>query len=328
LKVGIYGAGAIGGWIGARLVATGHEVSLLARNANLAAIVAQGGLKLEDHLGNETLVNVNASDKPSDLGPQDLIVIAVKSQAMSDVAAAIAPMMSAQTIVMPAMNGVPWWFLNGFGGAISGTQLCSIDPFGTIAKNIPAAQVLGCVVHASCATPAPGKVKQNFGNKLLIGEPSGKVTERLLKVSTVLRDAGFETVASSEIQKDVWFKLWGNMTVNPIAAFTGATTDKILGDDLVKAFVSAIMLEAKDIGAKLGIAIDQQPEDRHAVTAKLGVFKPSMLQDVEAGKSVELDALVTVVQELGMLTKVPTPNTNILLGLSRLHARTHGLYPM
>jgi 2-dehydropantoate 2-reductase len=328
LKVGIYGAGAIGGWIGARLAATGHEVSLIARNANLAAIVAQGGLKLEDHLGNETLVKVKASDKPSDLGPQDLIVIAVKSQAMSDVAAAIAPMMSEQTVVMTAMNGVPWWFLNGFGGAIAGTQLHSIDPSGSIAKNIPAAQVLGCVVHASCATPAPGKVKQNFGNKLLIGEPSGKVTERLLKVSTALKDAGFETVATSEIQKDVWFKLWGNMTVNPIAAFTGATTDKILGDDLVKAFVSAIMLEAKDVGSKLGIAIDQQPEDRHAVTAKLGVFKPSMLQDVEAGKSVELDALVTVVQELGMLTKVPTPNTNILLGLSRLHARTHGLYPV
>jgi 2-dehydropantoate 2-reductase len=327
LKVGIYGAGAIGGWIGARLAASGHEVNLLARNANLAAILAQGGLKLEDSLGSETLVKVNASNKPSDFGPQDLIVVAVKSQAMSDVAVAIGPMMSADTIVMTAMNGVPWWFLNSFGGALAGTKLKSIDPSGTIGMNIPAHQVLGCVVHASCATPVPGKVKQNFGNKLLVGEPNGKVSKRLINVTHSLTEAGFETVSSNEIQKDVWFKLWGNMTVNPIAAFTGATTDKILGDDLVKAFVSAIMLEAKDIGAKLGIAIDQQPEDRHAVTAKLGVFKPSMLQDVEAGKSVELDALVTVVQELGVLTEVPTPNTNILLGLSRLHARTHGLYP-
>jgi 2-dehydropantoate 2-reductase len=325
VKIGIYGAGAIGGWIGARVGALGHDMSVVARGANLSALKANG-LRLLQNTGNEIRVPVKASDKPADLGIQDLIIVSVKAQSMTDVAQAIGPMIGPNTIVFTAMNGVPWWFLNGFGGEFANRHLASIDPGSVIANAIPAAHVVGCVVHATCSTPEPGLVKHQFGNKLIVGEPSGSDSTRLHSLIELFTQAGYETVASREIQKDVWFKLWGNMTVNPISGMTGATTDKILDDDLVRAYISSIMLEAKEIGKRLGIVINQEPEDRHVVTRNLGAFKPSMLQDVEAGKSIELDALVTVVVELGKMTGVQTPNTNILLGLSRLHAKTHGLY--
>ena len=245
---------------------------------------------------------------------------------MADVAKAIAPLLKPDTIVLTAMNGVPWWFFEGFGGKFAGTRLKAVDPDGSIAQAIPARQIVGCVVHASCSVPQPGLVKQHFGNKLILGEPSGGKTERLQKLAGLLQQAGFEVEVSEQIQKDAWYKLWGNMTVNPVSAFTGATADKILDDELVRGFISSVMLEAREIGGRIGIPIAQQPQDRHQVTRKLGAFKPSMLQDVEAGKPVELDALVTVVKELGELTQVPTPFTDALLGLARLHARERGLY--
>jgi 2-dehydropantoate 2-reductase len=222
---------------------------------------------------------------------------------------------------------VPWWFFNGFGGERAGTRLQSIDPTGAIDRAIPARNVIGGVVHASCSVDAPGIIRHHFGNGLIIGEPSGEATERVAALAALLQRAGLNASVSPQIQKDVWYKLWGNMTVNPVSALTGATTDRILGDELVRGFISSVMLEAKAIGAKIGIPIDQQPEDRHAVTLKLGAFKTSMLQDVAAKKPVELDALVTVVRELGQLTGVPTPFTDALLGLSRLQAQTLGLYP-
>lgn len=327
MKIGIYGAGAIGGWMGAKLGNCGATISVVARNQTLAALKLHG-LRLSNAQSSAPpiTVAVTASSNPAELGVQDLVIIAVKSQAMPDVAAAIGPMIGENTTILSAMNGVPWWFMQDFGGQYKNQPLKAVDADGAIAAAIPAKHVVGCVVHASCASPEPGLISHNFGNKLILGEPSGANSARLAKLVALFTEAGFETVLSTEIQKDIWFKLWGNMTVNPISAITGATTDKILSDDLVRNFVSAIMLEAKEIGARIGISIDQQPEDRHAVTMKLGSFKPSMLQDVEAGKSIELDALVSVVRELGQITGVATPNTDALLGLSRLHARTHGLY--
>ncbi len=233
-------------------------------------------------------------------------------------------------MVMTAMNGVPWWFFQGFGGTLQGATLNTIDPEGRIAKAIPAHHVVGCVVHASCSMDAPGVVRHHFGQGLILGEPAeqnGQVSERVQQLVAHLQAAGFNASASAQIQKDVWYKLWGNMTVNPISAITGATTDLILKDDLVRDLMSKVMLEAKAIGEKIGIPIAQTPEDRHAVTLKLGAFKTSMLQDVEAEKTVELDALVSGVRELGQLTAVSTPYIDALLGLSRLHARVHGLYP-
>ncbi len=321
----IYGAGAIGGWIGAGLARAGCKLSLVARGQTLAAIQAQG-LRLQS--GQDTTAfAVTASADPADLGVQDLVVVAVKAPSLLEVARHVAPLIGPDTVVLTAMNGVPWWFFQNFGGAYSGTQLKAVDVTGEIQALIPAAQVIGCVVHASCSVAAPGLVQHHFGNGLIIGEPSGEATARVLALADLLTKAGFSTTLSAQIQKDTWYKLWGNMTVNPISAMTGATTDLIMGDDLVRNFVSAVMLEAKEIGARIGLPINQQPADRHAVTMKLGAFKTSMLQDVEAGRAVELDALVTVVKELGGLTGVATPFTDALLGLSRLHARVHGLYP-
>jgi 2-dehydropantoate 2-reductase len=323
-KVCVYGAGAIGGWLGVRLARAGCEVSVVARGATLQALQADG-LRLQS--GDETLAAaVRASADPAQLGVQDLVVVAVKAPAMADVAQAIGPLLGPDTIVLTAMNGVPWWFFEGFGDRYQGTRLKAVDPDGAIARAIPGRHIVGCVVHASCSLQAPGFVKQHFGNKLIVGEPSGEQTSRVRQLAALLERAGFETVLSGQIQRDAWYKLWGNMTVNPVSAMTGATADRVLDDELVRGFISRVMLEAREIGARIGIPIEQQPEDRHQVTRKLGAFKPSMLQDVEAGKPVELDALVTVVQELGELTGVPTPFTDALLGLARLHARVHGLY--
>jgi len=324
MKVCIYGAGAIGGWIGAKLARAGCELSAVARGATLAAL-QQHGLTLQES-GEKISTPIKASSNPAQLGPQDLVIIAVKAPAMAQVAAAIAPLLGAQTVVLTAMNGVPWWFFDGFGGRYAGTQLKAVDPDGSIAKAIPARHIIGCVVHASCALAGPGSVLHHFGNKLIVGEPSGEKTARARELLALFEKARFETVLSEQIQKDVWYKLWGNMTINPISAITGATTDRILDDELVLGFVSAAMLEAREIGARIGIPIEQRPEDRHQVTRKLGAFKTSMLQDVEAGKPVELDALVTVVKELAQLTQVPTPFIDTLLGLARLHAKVRGLY--
>jgi 2-dehydropantoate 2-reductase len=319
-RIGIVGAGAIGGWMGAQLAQAGCTVSVLARGATLKALQIRGLC-----LGN-TCHPVTASAHAAELGVQDLVIVAVKAPALAEVARQIGPLIGPDTVVLTAMNGVPWWFFQGFGGTLEGHSLQAIDPSGEIGEAIPARHVIGCVVHASCSVDAPGVVRHHFGNGLIIGEPSGQATARVQALCELLTHAGFAASVSPQIQKDVWYKLWGNMTVNPISALTGATTDLILGDPLVRAFVSSVMLEAKAIGAALGIPIDQQPEDRHQVTLKLGAFKTSMLQDVEAGKAVELDALVTVVRELGTLTGVATPYTDALLGLSRLQARVRGLY--
>jgi len=324
LKICVIGAGAIGGWIGVRLARAGHAVSFVARGATLAHIQAQGMLLVE--AGQTHRAQVAARDNTAELGEQDLVILCVKSPSVLAVARQLKPLLGANTVVMTAMNGVPWWFLQGFGGAFAGTRLQAVDPGGEIAQLIPVERILGCVVHASCSQARPGEVHHHFGKRLIIGEPSGQKTQRVQNIAALLAAAGFEAPVSEQIQKDSWYKLWGNMTVNPVSALTGATTDLILADPLVRNFMSSVMLEAKEIGSRIGIPILTQPEERHAVTLKLGAFKTSMLQDVEAGRAVELDALVTVVKELGELTGVPTPQTDTLLGLARLQAQVRKLY--
>ena len=326
MKICVVGAGAIGGWMGAHLARLpGVQLSVLARGDTLRALRDQG-LRLSDAQGDH-IVQVKASAQAADLGAQDLIVLAVKAPALQDVVPQLAPMMTPTTQVLTAMNGVPWWFLQGFGGTWANQSLTSVDPQGQLAHALPPSQIIGCVVHASCSVRSPGHIQHHFGNGLIVGEPSGHNGPATQGVYQWLCDAGFQATLSSCIQQDTWFKLWGNMTMNPVSALTGATSDLVLADPLVREFISSVMLEAKAIGHRLGLKIEQQPEDRHAVTQKLGAFKTSMLQDVEAGRAVELDALVGAVQELGQLTGVATPFTNALLGLSRLHARCKGLYP-
>ncbi len=327
-NVCIVGAGAIGGWIGAALARAGCVVSMLARGPTLAAL-RHDGLQLQtspvDALQTQTH-RVHASASAAEFGPQDLVVIAVKAPAMRDIAPQLAPLLAAHTMVLTAMNGVPWWFLQGFGGVLQGHLLSTIDPGGEITAAIAARHVVGGVVHASCSVHAPGVIRHGFGNKIILGEPSGEHSTRVTALAGLLVRAGLEAPVSDQIQREIWFKLWGNMTVNPVSAITGADSHQLLDDDLVRGFCSSVMFEAKEIGARLGLVIDQLPEDRHAVTRKLGAFRTSMLQDVLAGRPVELDALVGAVRELGQLSGVATPCTDALMGLARLHARVRGLY--
>jgi 2-dehydropantoate 2-reductase len=329
MKVCIFGAGAVGGFLGTRLAQDGCDVSAVARGATAAALRAHG-LRVQS---GDTLSSaaVTVAEDPADLGAQDLVVVAVKGPAMASVASRIAPLLGADTLVLTAMNGVPWWFFHGFGGKFAGTRLKSIDPDGAIAAAIPDRHVMGCVVHLSCATPQPGLVRHVFGNQLIIGEPnggnSGRKSPRAEALAATLARAGFATTVSASIQSDIWYKLWGNMTMNPVSALTGATVDRILDDPLVLRFCLAAMAEAAAIGTAIGCPIAQSGEDRIAVARKLGAFKTSMLQDVEAGKPVELDALVTVVREIGERAGMATPNIDALLGLARLQAQTRGLYP-
>jgi len=325
MNVCIYGAGAIGGFIGARLAARDHAVSAVARGATLAALQAQG-LRLRS-AGGELRAGVRAAVDPAQLGPQDLVVVAVKGPAMPGVAAHIAPLLGPGTIVLTAMNGVPWWFFSGMPGPCAGLALRTLDPAGTIAAAIPFRHVVGCVVHASCTSPEPGVVQHVMGQGLIIGEPAGDDSPRTAALAAALAAAGFECQVSQRVQRDIWYKLWGNMTMNPVSAFTGATVDRILDDELANGFCQAVMREARDIGAAIGCPIEQTVEARNAITRKLGAFRTSMLQDVEAGKPLEIDALLTVVREIAGRVGVPAPNLDALLGLTRVFARTRGLYP-
>ncbi|MBZ8141270.1 2-dehydropantoate 2-reductase [Rubrivivax gelatinosus] len=325
MKVCIIGAGAIGGFIGTRLAARGQaQVGAIARGATLQAL-RRHGWRLQQ--GGELIQApcAQAAAEAAELGVQDLVVIAVKGPALPAVARGIAPLLGPHTRVLPAMNGVPWWFGHGV-AALGDAPLKTVDPGGEIAAAIPFGQVLGCVVHAAASTPEPGLVQHRMGAGLIVGEPAGGPSARVDAVAALLREAGFDVTASADVRRDVWYKLWGNLTMNPVSAITGATADRVLADPLVRAFCTQAMQEAAAIGARVGCPIEQTPEDRHVVTARLGAFKTSMLQDVEAGRPVELDAIVGAVREIGVRLAQPTPAIDALFGLARLFAQGRGLY--
>ena len=325
-KICIYGAGAIGGWIGARLAQRpGVTLSVVARGETLLQLQAHG---LQLHSGDQTqFAKVQASAQPAALGIQDLVIIAVKAPSMPDVAKQIQALIGPNTIVMTAMNGVPWWFFQGFGGPCKDLRLRSVDPDAALDRAIPRDALLGSVLHMSASTPSPGHVLHAMGTRVIFGEPQGGASQRLDEVCGLFRSAGFAAEASLRIQDDIWFKLWGNMTMNPVSAITGATIDKMLGDPEVNRFCVSVMQEAKVIGERFGCLIQQSPEQRNAVTKQLGAFKTSMLQDVEAMRPVELDALLTVVQEIAKHLGMDTPWISALLGLCRLRMQGLGLYP-
>ncbi len=329
-KVAIVGVGAIGGvflgWLGSRLQPGRIQLSALARGETLRSLRTQG-LTLVDADGVAHQVPVHASDTHADIGPQDLIIVSVKGPSMPQVAQLLGTMLAAHTVVLVAMNGVPWWFFDGLPGECAGLQLQAVDPGGITAAALPTSHVLGCVVHVSATAPQPARIERIKNNQLIIGEPGGGITNRVRAVTSLLQDAGFQVQQSERIQRDLWFKLWGNMTMNPVSALTGATCDRILDDPLVRSFCSAVMLEAQAIGQRVGCGIDQVPEDRHAITRSLGAFKTSMLQDVQANRPIELDALVGAVREIGQHLGLATPSIDALFGLTRLMARSKDLYP-
>ncbi|HEY6133637.1 MAG TPA: 2-dehydropantoate 2-reductase [Rubrivivax sp.] len=333
MKVCVVGAGAIGGlfasWLATRLAPAELALSALARGSTLQAL-RTGGFAYSSATTPDVparSIPVQASDDADDLGPQDLVIVALKGPALAAVAPAVNQLCGPDTPVLVAMNGVPWWYFDGSTGACAGLRLESVDPGGAIRAQIPTRSVIGCVVHLSSTSPAPGAVHHVNGDGLIIGEPDGAPSERLAQLGDLLSRAGFTVTHSHCIQRDIWFKLWGNMTMNPVSALTGATCDRVLDDPLVRAFIARVMTEAQAIGTRFGVEIDQTPEQRHAITRKLGAFKTSMLQDLEAGRALEIDALVGAVREIGQHLQLQTPNIDTLLGLVRLMARSRGLYP-
>ncbi len=330
VRVAVVGVGAIGGvfagWLGSRLPAGRIALCALARGDTLRALQAQG-LVLHEAAG-PVQVPLYASDDPATLGPQDLVIVAVKGPALAAVAPAVRALLAPHTTVLVAMNGVPWWFFDGLPGACEGLALDTVDPGGVIAAAIPGRHVLGCVVHVSASAPRPGEIANLRHNSLIIGEPAGGLSQRVDATAALLAEAGFAVTRSERIQRDIWFKLWGNMTMNPVSALTGVSCDRILDDPLVRAFCSAVMTEAQAIGQRIGCGIAQQPDDRHAITRGLGAFKTSMLQDLEAGRALEIDGLVGAVREIGQHLGLQTPHTDALLGLVRLMAQGRGLYPV
>ena len=324
MKIAVVGLGAVGGLLAGRLAAGGHTVCALARGTTLTALREQG-LRIVSKGQPDQVTNIEASDDARRLGEQDLVIIALKGPALAAAAEGMQALLGTDTMVMPAMNGVPWWFLQA--GSGNGQRLASIDPDGRIEAALPLEKVLGCVVHLTCASPQPAVVQHGFGDRLIVGEPGGGSSARVTAVCSALASAGFKAEASTNIRHDIWFKLWGNMTMNPVSALTGATTDHILDDPLVRGFILRAMAEAAQIGARVGCPIAQSGEERLAVTRELGGFKTSMLQDTLAGRPLELDALVSAVHEIGTLMQVDMPNIAALLGLARLMARERGLYP-
>lgn len=337
MKITIAGAGAIGGLIGARLAAAAQvqgpatspgqapwQVSALARGATLEQL-RRHGWRLQSPDG-DVQVPAQAAANAHELGVQDTVVIAVKAPALAALAPQLAPLLGPHTLIVPAMNGVPWWFCDRIPG-FEGTILRSVDPEGLLAQHLPASQTIGCVVHGSASTPEPGVVRHRMGRGLILGEPWGGHSPRVQALCDVLALAGFEVTHSEHVRRDIWFKLWGNLTMNPVSALTGVTMDRVLSDPLLREFCSQAMAEASRIGGRIGCPIEQSPEERHAITAKLGAVKTSMLQDVEAGRPIELDAIVCAVHEMGLRLGEHMPAIAALLGLTRVMAQGRGLYP-
>jgi 2-dehydropantoate 2-reductase len=324
MKICVFGAGAVGAVIAGSLARAGHEVSVVARGAHLTAIREHGLRILSGDTG--STARVAAESDPARLGPQDYVIVAVKGQSLPEVAATIAPLLGAGTSVVTAMNGVPWWFFDRlpFGGGK--LRLESLDPGGAISRAIPTERVVGCVIHFAASFVEPGVIRHNMGGRLIIGEPGGRNTERTARIADVLKAAQFEVITSSFIERDFWVKLLGNVSFNPVSALTLATADRMIADAQVKAYMVAIMRECLAVGRAIGVDADIDPEARIDMARRLGTFKTSMLQDMEGGKSLEIDGLLTGTLEIARKAGVAAPYTESLLGLIRVRAQSTGQY--
>ena len=325
MKVAIFGAGAIGGYLGAKLAsAPGVELSLVARGAHLAAIRANG-LKLVEG-GTESVSRVRAEADPAALGVQDYVIVALKAHSVPGALGQMAPLIGPETAVVTAQNGVPWWYFYKAGGRLEGTRLAAVDPGGRIWDAIGPERAIGCVVYPAAEVPEPGVIRHEEGDRFPLGEPSGERTERTARLAAALVAAGLKSPIRSDIRSDIWVKLWGNLAFNPISALTGGTLEEIAGDPGTRAVARAMMLEAQAIGEALGVRFAVDVERRMDGAGAIGAHKTSMLQDLERGRPMEIDALVTVVQELGRLVTLPTPAIDAVLALVIQRARLAGCY--
>lgn len=325
MKIAVVGAGAIGGYLGARLARSGQEVTFIARNRNLEAINAQGfKLLLEDGSEEHTPAGptLRAVQRCADAGPQDVVLITVKAHQVKDLLPDLRDLFGPQTMVVTMINGVPWWYFHKLAGPYEGRSLQSLDPGGLIAAHIEPERLIGSVVYPASELVAPGVVKLIEGNRFSLGELDGSRSERIEALSKAMMAAGFKSPVSRDIRSEIWVKLWGNLTFNPISALTHATLEDICRDPLARELAARMMREAQAVGEKLGVAFKISLEQRIAGAEAVGAHKTSMLQDVEAGRALELEALVGSVVELGRITDTPTPSISAIYAAASLLAKT------
>ena len=325
MRVTIVGAGSIGAVLGAKLAASGHEVVLVARGAHLAAL-RERGLTLVDHVGAASgNYRLPASAEPADFGTQDLAIIGLKAHAIPAMLPRMAPLVGHDTVVVPAINGLPWWYFHGVGGELDGLTLRALDPDDTMSAALDAARIVGCVVHIAAEVRAPGEAHHTGGRRLILGELNGAASHRLQRVCDALDAAGFETVRSTAIRLDVWTKLIGNLSFNPIAALTGYLMNEIVADERVLDVIRAMMIEAMRVAAHVGIQVPMTPDQRIDLARQLGAVKISMLQDLEQRRRLELDAIVASVIELAARAGIDVPTVRHVHALAQARARALGI---
>jgi 2-dehydropantoate 2-reductase len=324
MKVCIFGAGAIGGYMGVKLAKAGADVSLVARGPHLAAMQEKGLTLIED--GETTMVPVTASDDPAALGVQDYVIVTLKAHSVPPVVSKMAPLIGPNTTIVSGVNGVPWWYFHKLEGAHEGTRLDSVDPGNVQWDGFGPDRVLGCVVYPAAEVIEPGVIKHIEGNRFSLGEPDGSKSDRAQALSKILANAGLKAPVRPKLRDEIWVKLWGNLSFNPISALTHATLDVLCTDEGTRAVARNMMIEAQKIAERLGVKFPIDVDRRIAGGAAVGAHRTSMLQDLDQGRPMEIDALVASVQELGSITGVSTPTIDTVLGLIRLRARTAGLY--
>lgn len=324
MKICIFGSGAIGGYLGVQLHQTNAEVSLIARGPHLAAMQKNGVKLLKD--GEERVVHPRCTDDPSELGPQDYVIICLKAHSVPAVVESMQPLLGPDTAVVTAVNGIPYWYFHKDGSECEGRTLETVDPGAGQWKRLGPERAIGCVVYPATEVVEPGVIQHVYGDKFPLGEPDGSMSERVRALSELMQEAGLRAPVMERIRDEIWLKLWGNVSFNPVSALTHETLDVIAGDPETRAVVKAMMLEAQEIGERLGVNFRVDVERRINGAGKVGAHKTSMLQDLEAGRAMEIDALVSVVQEMGRILAIPTPTIDIVLALVKQRAQNAGLY--
>lgn len=320
-KICIFGAGAIGGYIGARLAHAGEaDVSLVARGPHLAAIKADGLVLKQD--GATIKIHPQATDKPSELGAQDYIILTLKAHAVTGIIDSLQPLIGADTAVLFAQNGLPWWYFYKHGGPYDGRILESVDPGGVIWKWLGPERALGCVVWQAAEIEAPGIIAHHYGDRMPLGEPSGEKSPRAQVLSKLLIDAGIKSPVRDRLRDEIWLKLWGNLSFNPVSVLTYGTLEDLATDTGTRRVIRAMMDESRKVAEALGVTFSVDAESRMDMAKKVGAHRTSMLQDVEAGRPTELDALLGAVIELARMTKVATPALNLVYDLAKFRCRT------
>jgi 2-dehydropantoate 2-reductase len=325
MKICIFGAGAIGGYLGAKLAQAGADVSLVARGPHLAAIKADG-LTLLEHGADPVTVQVRASADAADLGPQDYVIVTLKAHSVPAVVGAMQPLIGDRTTIVSGVNGVPWWYFHKIGGDLEGTRLHSVDRGDVQWNGFGPDRVLGCVVYPAAEVSKPGTIRHIEGNRFSLGEPDGAKSDRAVALSQALQSAGLKAPVRPRLRDEIWVKLWGNLSFNPISALTHATLDVLCTDRGTRDVARRMMLEAQEIAEKLGVVFPIDVERRINGGAAVGAHRTSMLQDLDAGRPMEIDALVGSVQELGRITATPTPTLDTVLALIALRGRVSGQY--